>query len=556
MNYQIFPSRKLKTAPQPQSQLQSQPNSFPEVDSKKIKAENRPAYTSIRPPLEEKQLNTKFAGLRGNLTWRLVIHVAITTFCTLLVLGIAIVAIGTWNINRAESEQSRNLIASFQSFTKQQEQDGTITTTANLIRAFMRSQSNYPTLGMLGYIGNDLKFYRHHYNRDIYDDKELVESIAKQFNNTNITLYYLSTTTNDYVITSIPVQVKGSETGHFVVVDKHSDNIQPVVAIGKIYTALSLLVLLLTIIITTRTSVTMLHPIKEMRETLNSINSEQDLSKRLPISSDTDLGELAKQANSMLGRMQSVFDQEQQLLNDVRHEIRTPITALRVNLELMDVNNPADCAKSRQMGLEQLDLLQRLTESLETTAQIDRPDFVRPHLENLTDLTLDIYEMVQSLGNFQWKLEPLCEAEAYVDRQRIIQAVLQLAQNASKFTQPGSPIWIGMSVDKAPLLKDSAGAPVLGVSAISPTHENSLPETPDCESLYIWVRDNGIGIEEKNQHRIFDRFARVDHKIPGSGLGLTIVNAIAQAHGGNLSVKSRIGIGSVFTLEIPLVKHL
>lgn len=524
-------------------------------DYEKTTSQARPAYTSSRPPLEEKHLNTKFVGVRGNLTWRLVAHVAVTTFCTLLVLGIAIIGIGIWNINRAESKQSREIVASFQSFVKQQQKNGSITTTANMLQAFIRSQNSHPTLGMLGYIDENLKFYRYHYNRDIYNDEELIKGIAKRFDNKNISLYRLKTSTNHYTITSIPIEVKGSEPGHFVMVEKHSDNVEPVIAIGKIYVALSLLVMLLTITATIRTSVTLLHPLKEMREILYSITSEEDLSKRLPISGDTDLGELARQTNLMLGRIQTAFDKEQQLLNDIRHELRTPISALRVNLELMNINDPTDCARSQQMAIEQIDLLQRLTESLETTAQIDRPDFVRPNLENLTDLTLDIYAMVHNLGNFQWKLEPLCEEEAYVDRQRIIQAVLQLCQNASKFTQPGSPIWIGMSVDEAPVLKDADGSVVPGVSAITPATSTSLPKNSHLSSLYIWVRDNGIGIEEKNQRRIFDRFARVDHKIPGSGLGLTIVNAIARAHGGNLSVKSRFGIGSVFTLEIPLVKH-
>jgi signal transduction histidine kinase len=144
-------------------------------------------------------------------------------------------------------------------------------------------------------------------------------------------------------------------------------------------------------------------------------------------------------------------------------------------------------------------------------------------LEELDWLTEELYLKVRSLGDRTWKLESKGLTPIRLDRQRITQAVLNLVQNAIRHTQVGDTIALGSSV-----------------------WENRA---------YLWVSDTGEGIFPEDQQRIFQRFARAttrNHPFEGYGLGLSIVQAIAQAHGGWVELLSQPREGSTFTIVIPL----
>ncbi|MFQ8870005.1 MAG: ATP-binding protein, partial [Varibaculum timonense] len=96
---------------------------------------------------------------------------------------------------------------------------------------------------------------------------------------------------------------------------------------------------------------------------------------------------------------------------------------------------------------------------------------------------------------------------------------------------------------------------VVEVETVTAPDLQMVPQVPPVDGshrLNLWVRDQGIGIHPKDQQQIFARFMRVDHSYAGSGLGLSIVNAIAQAHGGILQLKSAPAVGSVFNLSLPI----
>jgi signal transduction histidine kinase len=112
--------------------------------------------------------------------------------------------------------------------------------------------------------------------------------------------------------------------------------------------------------------------------------------------------------------------------------------------------------------------------------------------------------------------------ELICDRQRITQVVMNLAQNATQYTQERDVIVIGSAVSNG--------------------------------TVRFWVRDTGEGIAAEDQERIFDRFARgsnSDRRSDGSGLGLSIVQALIKAHGGHLELYSRLGEGATFTVILP-----
>ena len=136
-------------------------------------------------------------------------------------------------------------------------------------------------------------------------------------------------------------------------------------------------------------------------------------------------------------------------------------------------------------------------------------------------LTASVLEKAAQLGEREWLLESTAETEAMLDVQRITQAWLQLASNAVRYSEDGTRVQLGTAVDG--------------------------------RTLRLWVRDQGIGVAQEDRERIFERFGRgASTRQEGSGLGLTIVSAIAAAHGGRVTLESVEGTGSVFTMEIPL----
>jgi signal transduction histidine kinase len=173
--------------------------------------------------------------------------------------------------------------------------------------------------------------------------------------------------------------------------------------------------------------------------------------------------------------------------------------------------------------LDELDRMTRLVNDLVLLASASRPDFVRRSTLEAGDLVRSIYQKVRVLGDRDWRLELGREGQLQADRQRITQAVLQLAQNAVEHTEPGDVIAVGLEVEEL--------------------------------EVHLWVRDSGPGIPEAEQEAVFRRFYRGDGggRAPGAGtgLGLSIVLAIAEAHGGTVSLSSRPGSGATFTLTIP-----
>lgn len=263
----------------------------------------------------------------------------------------------------------------------------------------------------------------------------------------------------------------------------------------------------------------LLKPVALLRSAASKISSS-DLSRRIEVVGNDDLAELTVTLNGMLDRLEHAFSSQRELLDDVGHELRTPLTVVRGHLELMDTSDPEDAAAARAIALDELDRMNGLVEELITLAKSRRPDFVTPQPTDVAVLTDELHAKSRPLGERRWVLDSLAEVEMDLDPYRITQAWLQLANNAVKFSEDGSTIALGSSADET--------------------------------SVRLWVRDEGVGIASADQDRIFERFARADSGgVEGSGLGLTIVRSIAQAHGGDVELTSTPGEGSTFTIVLP-----
>ena len=263
-----------------------------------------------------------------------------------------------------------------------------------------------------------------------------------------------------------------------------------------------------------------LAPVRLVRQTAAEI-TEEDLTRRIEVSGRDDIAALAQQFNSMLDRLEGAFTEQRRFIDDAGHELRTPITIVRGHLELMG-DDPQERREVIRLVTDELDRMGRIVEDLLLLAKSQQPDFVRPEPVSLAELTSDIDAHVRRLGDREWRLDAMAEGDRRLDPQRITQAVVQLAANAVRYTEPGSTIRIGSMVDG-----------------------------PD---VLFWVADQGPGIAPEEQGRIFSRFSRGTAARTGSGgagLGLAIVRAIAEAHRGRVDLRSAPGRGSTFTLVIP-----
>jgi two-component system OmpR family sensor kinase len=219
--------------------------------------------------------------------------------------------------------------------------------------------------------------------------------------------------------------------------------------------------------------------------------------------------------------LEGAYETQRRLLDDVRHELKTPITIVRGHLEMMDARDPDDVGAIRDLGIAELDRMTRLIGDIDVLAAVEGGQLSYGEVD-VAALTQRVSEMVAVIGDHTWRVEQSADAVIRADGDRLLQAWVQLADNAAKYSPAGTSIEIGSAVH-------SAGA-------------------------QLWVRDHGPGIPHAVRHRIFRRFDRGTGKrrVGGSGLGLAIVDAIAKAHGGHCAVADTPGGGATFTLEIPI----
>ena len=305
------------------------------------------------------------------------------------------------------------------------------------------------------------------------------------------------------------------------------------------YALLSLLVLLAVAGLSNVLLGRLLRPLAELRAATAAITSDE-LSRRVDVEgADTDVAELAVRFNSMLDRIEAGVLEQRQFLDDAAHELRTPLTIVRGNAELVRADDPEDVESTRTLILDEVDRMQRLVDDLLMLARSQRPDFLRAEPTDVVELAMDAMDRVTVLGERAWRLRPEAEGMAQLDRQRVLQALAQLAANAVRFSEPGSAVEVRTAWATA--------TSELGRRAVAAGAREA------SRYLVLSVRDHGIGIPADQLERVFDRFVRADNagQVEGSGLGLPIVRVIAESHGGAVGVDSVEAEGSTFWLFLP-----
>ncbi|WP_196217183.1 sensor histidine kinase [Cellulosimicrobium composti] len=366
------------------------------------------------------------------------------------------------------------------------------------------------------------------------DDAELVAALAPLVGGDDVVLRSPRTATGDYRALVAPVRSvdavgaagAGQEPAALVLAYDRGAEHAEFAQVFRTYAVVALGALVLIGVVGWVVAGRLLQPIRALSRTAQRIG-DTDLSARIPVTGNDDLSDLSRTVNGMLDRLEGAFESQRRLLDDVGHELRTPLTVVRGHLELMDPHDAADASETRDLALDELDRMNRLVDDLATLATAGRPDFVRPLDVDLGRLLDDVHDKVRTLGDRRWLVDARADVAARVDAQRLTQALLQLAANAVKFSAPGSVVALGSAV------------------------------SDDGAHVRVWVRDEGVGIAPDEHSRIFERFAQATtpgraHP-EGAGLGLAIVAAIAAGHGGRVLVASTPGVGSTFTLDLPLV---
>ena len=280
-----------------------------------------------------------------------------------------------------------------------------------------------------------------------------------------------------------------------------------------------------------------LRPLANVEATAERI-AEGDLTARLPeVKPNTEVGRLVSTLNTMLGRIEESFaarvESESKLrrfVADASHELRTPITAIRGFAELHRQGAVTGEEKTKEL-LGRIEneskRMGSLVEDLLLLARLDQSREMKSEPVNLTKLVSDAVESARAAGpshtvSYQESPE---EIYALGDNDRIHQVVANLLANARTHTPAGTLIDV------------------------------SVVQSED--GVRIRISDNGPGLSEKDQARIFERFYRADSSRvrtdgEGTGLGLSIVEAVMRAHAGQVSVESTPGEGATFTLFFPL----
>jgi signal transduction histidine kinase len=272
-----------------------------------------------------------------------------------------------------------------------------------------------------------------------------------------------------------------------------------------------------------------LKPLRELRDAVRTVARTGQLTARVTAGSDGDLvDELGQVFNQMVARIETLVDGMRQALDNVAHDLRTPIARLRARAEAA-LSAPDDQAALRAaLGecIEEADsviaLLTTLMDISEAETGTMRLVLERVPLHEVTAETVELYEDAADDRGIELSSRVPVDMFVRADRQRLRQAVANLADNAIKYTGSGGQVTIGAE-------RTSGG------------------------EIAIIVADTGIGIAAADLPRIWDRLYRggTSQSEPGLGLGLSLVRAIATAHGGRVDVTSEPGRGSTFRLILP-----
>ncbi len=277
-------------------------------------------------------------------------------------------------------------------------------------------------------------------------------------------------------------------------------------------------------------SYSLVRPVRDLTKAASQM-AQGDLSQRVRVRGDKSLATLGKAFNRMAASLQQAGERRRALTADIAHELRTPLAVQRAHLEALQ-DGIYDLTSENLLPIEEQNrALTRLVEDLRTLALADGGQLTLERTSTdiaaLLERSISRFDPQAGSHGVEIHLSPM-EMPAFVDidPQRVEQILNNLLNNALRYTPEGGQICVQCTVDSG-------------------------------QSLLVTVRDTGPGIPEKSLPHIFERFYKADRSRTSAeggstGLGLSIAQKLAQAHGGDITAENQPEGGAVFTLRIPI----
>jgi len=272
-----------------------------------------------------------------------------------------------------------------------------------------------------------------------------------------------------------------------------------------------------------------LRPVRELTGAIRSVRETGKLTARVPTRQTGDeLDELAGQFNVLLETIESLVNRMRSALDNIAHELRTPMTRLRGSAEMALRSNPdpqayrqalTDCLEEAEQALTMLNALMDVAEAEAGAMKLEMEEV---ELSALIGSAVGLYEHVAEEKGVAIEITLPERIVLRADQRRLRQAVANLLDNAVKYTPAGGRIEIGAH--------------------------------PEPQGIQILVKDTGIGIPAEELPNIWDRLYRGEagRSQRGLGLGLSLVRAVVQAHKGSVEAHSEPGQGSQFVIHLPV----
>ena len=245
----------------------------------------------------------------------------------------------------------------------------------------------------------------------------------------------------------------------------------------------------------------------------------------------TETREMSEAYNQMLARMKTLDDSRQEFVSNVSHELKTPITSMKVLADslLMQEDVPAELYREFMGDIaEEIERENKIINDLLSLVKMDKKaadvNIQSTNINELIELIMKRLRPIAQKRNIELTLDSYKPVIAEVDETKLTLALSNLMENAVKYNKDGG--WVRISINT------------------------------DHKYFYVKVEDNGIGIPKEDQEHIFERFYRVDkshsREIGGTGLGLAIARSGILMHHGIIKVYSEEGEGTTFTVRVPL----
>ncbi len=273
-------------------------------------------------------------------------------------------------------------------------------------------------------------------------------------------------------------------------------------------------------------------PLKLMSEASKAM-AKGDFSRRIPVTSDDEIGELAVSFNQMTNSLARLEGMRKSFVADVSHELKTPMTTIGGFIDGI-IDGTIDESKEKyylSIASEEVKRLSRMVESMLSLSRLESDEFLlHPEKFDFKDLLLNVViGQEQRINKKELEIEGLdgiCSATVYADRDLIYRVVYNLVDNAVKFTDNGGRLSFGLDVD--------------------------------AKNVVFRIKNTGKGISKSELPYVFERFYKVDKSRSANkkstGLGLYIVKTIVKKHNGTITVKSVENEYTEFSVTLPLAK--